>query len=143
MQNSYALTQIIQSLYFLNQKFEASSHLLWPCSPVCVRPGWDPSKTGFLVTRLFFVLFQMQKGTFIWTPTLFRIQSPLMNMLLIMVIRPSIVNPPTPSLSLRSTVTTSTGILSMWCTQMRLGERWCYQLQWCQTNVWIKTPWVS
>ena len=47
-------TRIVQSLYFLNPKFQASSNLvavqpgLWLYSPVCVRPGW---KTGFLATR--------------------------------------------------------------------------------------------
>ena len=35
-------TQIVQSLNFLNQKFQASSHLLWLCSPVCVGPGRKP-----------------------------------------------------------------------------------------------------
>ena len=29
-------TQIVQSLFFLNPKFQASSHLLWLYSPVCV-----------------------------------------------------------------------------------------------------------
>ena len=32
-------TQIVQSLYFLNPKFQASSHLLWLYRPVCVGPG--------------------------------------------------------------------------------------------------------
>ena len=32
-------TRIIQSLYFPNPKFKASSHLLWLYSPVCVGPG--------------------------------------------------------------------------------------------------------
>ena len=35
-------TQIVQSLYFLNQKIQASGHLLWLYTP----------KTGFLTTRL-------------------------------------------------------------------------------------------
>ena len=29
-------TQIVQKLYFLNPKFQASSHVLWLYSPVCV-----------------------------------------------------------------------------------------------------------
>ena len=33
-------TQIVQFLYFLNAKFQASSHLLQLYSPVCVGPGW-------------------------------------------------------------------------------------------------------
>ena len=32
-------TEIEQSLYLLNPKFQASSHLLWLHSPVCVRPA--------------------------------------------------------------------------------------------------------
>ena len=32
-------TWIVQSRYFLNPKFQASSHLLWLYSPVCVGPG--------------------------------------------------------------------------------------------------------
>ena len=32
-------TQIVQSLYYLNPKFQASSHLLWLHRPVCVGPG--------------------------------------------------------------------------------------------------------
>ena len=43
-------TWIVQSLYFLNPKFQASSHLLYLFSPLCVRTGGKP-KTGFLVTR--------------------------------------------------------------------------------------------
>ena len=44
-------TQIVQSLYFLNLEFQASSYLLWLYSPVCVGPGWKPW-TGFLTTCL-------------------------------------------------------------------------------------------
>ena len=32
-------TRIIQFIYFLNPKFQASSHLLWSYSLVCVGPG--------------------------------------------------------------------------------------------------------
>ena len=35
-------TQIVQSLFFLNRKFQASSYLLWLHSPVCVGPGQNP-----------------------------------------------------------------------------------------------------
>ena len=37
-------TLIGQSLYFLNLKSEASSHLLWLYSPGCVRPGLKPQR---------------------------------------------------------------------------------------------------
>ena len=40
-------TRIVQSLYFLNPKFQASNHLLYECSPVCVRPGWEPQRPVF------------------------------------------------------------------------------------------------
>ena len=35
-------TKIVQSLYFLNPNFQASCHLLWLCSLVCVGPGQKP-----------------------------------------------------------------------------------------------------
>ena len=34
----------MQSLFFLNLKFQASTHLLWLHSPVCVGPGWKPRR---------------------------------------------------------------------------------------------------
>ena len=37
-------TQKVQSLYFLNTKFHASSCLLLLCSPVSVRPGQKPQR---------------------------------------------------------------------------------------------------
>ena len=40
-------TRIVQSLYFLNPKFEASSNLLWLYSPVCVGPGQKPRSQVF------------------------------------------------------------------------------------------------
>ena len=40
-------TRIVQSLYFLNPKFQASSHLVWLYSPVCVGPGWKPRRPVF------------------------------------------------------------------------------------------------
>ena len=35
------------SLYFLYTKFQASSHLLWLYSPVCVGPGQKPRRPVF------------------------------------------------------------------------------------------------
>ena len=40
-------TRIKQSLYFLNPKFQASSHLLWLYSLVCVGPGRKPRRPVF------------------------------------------------------------------------------------------------
>ena len=40
-------TRIVQSLYFLNPKFQASNHLLWLYSPVCVGPGRKPRRPVF------------------------------------------------------------------------------------------------
>ena len=37
-------TRIVQSLYFLSPKFQASNHILWLCSPVCVGPGRKPRR---------------------------------------------------------------------------------------------------
>ena len=43
--------RIIQSFFYLNPKFQASSHLLWLYSLVCVGPC-QKLKTNFLTTRL-------------------------------------------------------------------------------------------
>ena len=40
-------TQIVQSLYFRNTKFQASSHLLWLYSPIGVGPGRKPRRPVF------------------------------------------------------------------------------------------------
>ena len=39
--------RIVHSLYYLNPKFQASSHLLWLYSPVCVGPGLKPRRPVF------------------------------------------------------------------------------------------------
>ena len=49
-------TRIVQSLYFLNTKFQASSHLLWLYSPVCVGPGRKPQRLVFSQRGSFFSL---------------------------------------------------------------------------------------
>ena len=43
------VTRIVQSIY---SKFQAYSHLLWLCSPVCVGAGLKPQRTVFLTMRL-------------------------------------------------------------------------------------------
>ena len=40
-------TRIVKSLYFLNPKFQASSHLLWLHSPVCLGLGQKPRRPVF------------------------------------------------------------------------------------------------
>ena len=40
-------TRIVQSLFLLNPKFQASSHLLWLYSTVYVGPGRKPRRPGF------------------------------------------------------------------------------------------------
>ena len=40
-------THIVKSLFYLNPKFQASSHLLWQYSPVCVGPGRKPRRPVF------------------------------------------------------------------------------------------------
>ena len=39
--------RIVQPLFYLNIKFQASSHLLWLSSPVCVGPGPKPQRPVF------------------------------------------------------------------------------------------------
>ena len=46
-QRLFFATQIVQSLYFLNTKYQASSHRLLPHSPFCVGPGWKPRRQFF------------------------------------------------------------------------------------------------
>ena len=41
-------TKIVQSHFFLNPKFSASSHILWMYSPVRVVPGQKPQRQIFL-----------------------------------------------------------------------------------------------
>ena len=50
-------SRIVQSLFFLNPKFPASSHLLWLYSPVCVGPGRNPRRPVF-----------SQRGSFVTGP---------------------------------------------------------------------------
>ena len=57
-------TRIVQSLYFLNTKLQASSHFLWQYSPVSVGPGSETPKTGFLTTRLKWSLITVSGSPF-------------------------------------------------------------------------------
>ena len=38
---------IVQSLYFIYTKFQASNHLVWLYIPVCVGPGLKPRRSVF------------------------------------------------------------------------------------------------
>ena len=55
--------RIVQSLYYLNPKFQASSHLLWLCSPVCVGPGRKPRRPVCLTTRLIYTACTESKNS--------------------------------------------------------------------------------
>ena len=48
-------TRIVQSLYFLNLKFQASSYFLWLHSSACVGPGRKARSPVF-----------SQRGSFVW-----------------------------------------------------------------------------
>ena len=55
-------TWIIQSLSFLNPKFQVSCHLLWLYSPVCVGPGRKPRRPvfwRFLTSRLIYLPYNI------------------------------------------------------------------------------------
>ena len=56
-------TQIVQSLYFLNPKFQASSHLLRLYSPVCVRPGRKPRRLFFSQRGSYCIFLQVKNCT--------------------------------------------------------------------------------
>ena len=45
-------TWIIQSLYFLNTKFQATNHILWLYSPVCVGPGNTEDRFSCVVAHI-------------------------------------------------------------------------------------------
>ena len=49
-------TRIVQSLFFLNPKFQASSHPLWLYSPVCVGPGRKPRRPVFSQRGSYYLL---------------------------------------------------------------------------------------
>ena len=59
--------RIVRFLYYLNPKFQASSHLLWLYSLVCVGPGRKPRRPffsergSFLVVSDFEALFELCK----------------------------------------------------------------------------------
>ena len=48
----FSYIYIVLSLYFLNQKFQASSHLLWLYSPVWCVTWLETRQTDFLMMRL-------------------------------------------------------------------------------------------
>ena len=48
---------IVQFLYYLNLKFQASSHILLLYSTVCVRPGWKPRRLVFSQGGSYFLVF--------------------------------------------------------------------------------------
>ena len=58
--------RIVQSLYFRNPKFQASSHLLWLYSPICVGPGLKPRRPFFLERGSFHFRPQKQR-TPLWS----------------------------------------------------------------------------
>ena len=41
------VVRIVQSLFYLNLKFQASIHPVWLYSLVCFRPGWKPRRPVF------------------------------------------------------------------------------------------------
>ena len=43
----FCFRNIVQFLYFLNPKFQASNYLLWLYSLICVGPGWKPRRQFF------------------------------------------------------------------------------------------------
>ena len=49
-------TQIVHFLYYLNPKFQVSSHLLWLYSLVCVGPGRKPDRWFSHDTLIFLLL---------------------------------------------------------------------------------------
>ena len=48
-------TKLVHSL-FLNGKFQASSHLRWLRTMVCVKPGWKPRRQDFKAAHIYYVI---------------------------------------------------------------------------------------
>ena len=51
-------TRIVQSLYFLNPKFQASSYLVWLYSLVCVGPGRKPRRPVFSQQGSYYIYYK-------------------------------------------------------------------------------------
>ena len=56
--------RIVQFLYYLNRKFQASGHLLWLYSPVCVGPGWKPRRPVFSERGSYDIFFRRSRATY-------------------------------------------------------------------------------
>ena len=57
-------TRLVQSLYFLNPKFQTSSRLQWLYSPVCVEPGRKPRRPVFSQQGSFYHSLTLLKHLF-------------------------------------------------------------------------------
>ena len=57
-------TLIVQSLYFLNLKFQVSNHLLWLYSPVCVGPGRIPQRQVYSRIGSYRMCWEFPRDTF-------------------------------------------------------------------------------
>ena len=55
---------IEQTLFYLNPKFQVSSHLLWLCSPVCVGPGRKSRRPVFSQRGSYHLDNEHQRGAF-------------------------------------------------------------------------------
>ena len=67
-------TRIVQSHYFLYTKFQASSHLLWLYSLVCVGPGRKPRRSVFSQRGSFIHIFPItHQDTAVTSQTLLRV----------------------------------------------------------------------
>ena len=60
-------TRIVLSLYSLNPKFQASIHLLWLHSPVCVGPGRKPGRPVFAERGSYIVIYYILNFNFFFT----------------------------------------------------------------------------
>ena len=56
------------TIYYLNPKFQPSSHLLLPHSPVCVRPGRKPRRPVFSERGSYNAPMLAQHGTLLQNP---------------------------------------------------------------------------
>ena len=76
-------TRIVHFLFYLNPKFQVSSHLLWLYSPVCVGPGRKPRRPVFsqrgsnnkrnhtLISHPYFFILTVLPNRTVYPPYLF------------------------------------------------------------------------
>ena len=62
----FSAIRMVQPLYYLNPKFQASSNLLWLYSPVCVGPGRNSRRPVFSQRGSYDCVYSLSKDIMYW-----------------------------------------------------------------------------